>query len=495
MNERERILELVKQGVITSEEALILLENLAKAMTPGHDDVTEDTPVADAHHDQKAQADQTSNPDVEEAEAALANLNTQIAELSGSLDAATAQVKSLAAQIAANDEQIIVLDTMEDLDTLTTEKYRERGALKQENLELQHQREVLDEQVVEMKTQLAEYNREKWALTKQRFTDKVFTDDWQDQAKDALSDLGKTVESATSQIGSLVKKTMNNVLDNVDWKDVTVKVPGLATEKFTHVFTYPAVEATVLDFKVANGDVTLRSWEKDDIQVDATVKLFGKMAEETPLAAFLARTHIDVNDDHFVFQVLNRRVQADLIVSLPKRVYDHVTLRLLNGGVQLQDLQGKDFYVKNANGDMTFTGVSATMLETQGVNGSLKVNGGDLHELMFETVNGDIKVHTTPQTATLQTVNGTVRITLGSDFKKLTASSVNGNVKLAAPQSITLRGEIKTRFGSVKSRMSGLGEQPKGKHVSLDRAGTGDGIVAITTTSGNVQLKDTDNNQ
>ena len=30
MNERERILDLVKKGVISSEEALVLLENLAK---------------------------------------------------------------------------------------------------------------------------------------------------------------------------------------------------------------------------------------------------------------------------------------------------------------------------------------------------------------------------------------------------------------------------------------------------------------------------------
>lgn len=31
MNERERILDLVKKGVISSEEALVLLENLAKS--------------------------------------------------------------------------------------------------------------------------------------------------------------------------------------------------------------------------------------------------------------------------------------------------------------------------------------------------------------------------------------------------------------------------------------------------------------------------------
>lgn len=487
MNERERILDLVKQGVITSQEALVLLENLDKAKT-----------VVDSHQAETPQPDvdqntQTEQPDENENEAELSALNTQIAEVAGSLDAATAQDKAIAAKISANNEQIIVLDTMEDLDTLTEAKYQERGDLKQENNELKAQREALAAQIDQYKDQLADLNRQKRALTKQHFTDKVLPDDWQDQAKDALNDLGKTMESAGNQFTNLFKKTMNNVLDNVDWKDVTVKVPGLATEKFNHTFTYPDTQASVLDLKVANGDVTLRPWDQEDIQVDATIKLFGKMDGATPLESFLDRSHIDVNDDHFVFQVPNRRIQADLIISLPRRTYDHVNVRLLNGGVQMQDLKGKDFYVKNANGDLSFGNLTATMLETQGVNGSLKVNGGDIHDLMFETVNGDIKLHTTPKKANLQTVNGTVRLTLDHDFDQLTASSVNGNVKLAAPQSVALSGEVKTRFGMVKSRMSNQDVEPNSKHVTLDRPGTGVGHVEITTTSGNIQLKDTDN--
>ncbi|WP_407892073.1 daptomycin-sensing surface protein LiaX [Lacticaseibacillus sp. N501-2] len=489
MNERERILDLVKQGVITSQEALVLLENLDKAKT-----------VVDAHEPEAAkpaassdQPNASQQPTEDPNEAELSALNTQIAEVAGSLDAATAQEKAIAAKISANNEQIIVLDTMEDLDTLTEEKYQERGDLKQENNELKNQREELATQIDQYKQQLADLNRQKRTLTKQRFTDKVLPDGWQDQAKDALNDLGKTMGSASTQFSHLFKKTMNNVLDNVDWKDVTVKVPGLATEKFSHTFTYPNAKASVLDLKVANGDVTLRLWDQDDIKVEASVKLFGKMDAATPLDAFLDRSHIDVNDDHFVFQVPNRRVQADLVISLPRRTYDHVNVRLLNGGVQMQDLQGKDFYVKNANGDLNFGNVTATMLETQGVNGSLKVNGGDIHDLMFETVNGDIKLHTTPQKANLQTVNGTVRLTLDHDFEQLTASSVNGTVKLAAPQSVALSGEVKTRFGLVKSRLSNQEASANSKHLTLDRPGTGVGQVEITTTSGNIQLKDTDN--
>ena len=44
MNERKRIFDLVKQGVISTEEALVLLENIAKEtggrVKPSEDDIS-----------------------------------------------------------------------------------------------------------------------------------------------------------------------------------------------------------------------------------------------------------------------------------------------------------------------------------------------------------------------------------------------------------------------------------------------------------------------
>lgn len=499
MNERERILELVKKGVLTSEEALVLIENLSKAQADTTAASTE-TPAAKApatddsatdDTDDATSADATSSQTKQAEDARIAAINTQIAEVTGSLDALIAQKQQIERQIAANDEQIIVLDTMDDLDTLTPEKRTERGHLQQENAALNIQLGQVKHQQADLKTDLAALQRQKRQLNKQHFTDKLFADDWQDQAKGTLNDIGKTVGDATTQISSLVKQTIGGVMDNIDWKDVTVRVPGLATEKFDHTFTYDSA-ATVLDIKVANGDVTLATWDQPGIQVQANIKLYGKMAEDTPLDAFIARSKIDVNDDHFVFQVPNRRVQADLVISLPKRDYDHTTVRLLNGGVTIKDLTGKDFYIKSTNGELQFTELTATMLETEGVNGSIKVVGGTIHDLMLQTMNGDIKVKTDPTTLDLQTVNGTIRASLVSDFNALTASSVNGNVKVALPASVAVNGEAKTRFGSVKSRMTGVEIAKAAKRVTLARPGTGAGVVNVTTTSGTIQLKDTD---
>ncbi|MFK5283659.1 PspC domain-containing protein, partial [Lacticaseibacillus paracasei] len=78
-------------------------------------------------------------------------------------------------------------------------------------------------------------------------------------------------------------------------------------------------------------DVKFKTWDQPGIQVAAAIKLYGKMDAASPLDAFKDRSRIDVTDDHFSFQVPNKRVQADLVISLPKRSYDHVAVRLLNG--------------------------------------------------------------------------------------------------------------------------------------------------------------------
>lgn len=482
MNERERILDLVKQGVITSEEALVLLENMAQ--TTSHEAKQSEGEPKTAQQEARAADD----PD----EAALAAVNTKIAALTGTLDAMTTQAQKLSDQLAANEEQVIVLDTMEDLDTLTEEKYQKRAQLKQDDQKLNARLRDVKAQQADLKQQLAALNREKRDLTKHRFTAKVLPDDWQDQAKDAVNDLGKTVGDATSQIGSLMKQTMNSVMDNIDWKDVNIRVPGLATERFDHTFDYPECAASVLDIKVANGDVTLQTWDQAGIRVQAAIKLYGKMDEAEPLDAFMARSRIEANDDHFVFQVPNKRVQADLVISLPKREYDHTSVRLLNGNIKVTGLNGKDFYTKTSNGEQTFADLTAVMLEAEGVNGAIKVDRGTVHDVILQTINGDIKVLGEPQTLALSTVNGTVRATLYSDFHTLKASSVNGNVKLALPVSVALQGDARTHFGSVKSRMAGVEVPANGKAISFDRVGTGTSRLDISTTSGNVQLKDVD---
>ncbi len=61
----------------------------------------------------------------------------------------------------------------------------------------------------------------------------------------------------------------------------------------------------------------------------------------------------------------------------------------------------------------------------------------------------------TPENLSVSLVNGDVRLTIKEDnLKKVEASSVNGNVKVALPDTIGLEGHAKTSLGSINSRLS-----------------------------------------
>ncbi|WP_155286201.1 daptomycin-sensing surface protein LiaX [Lacticaseibacillus zhaodongensis] len=489
MNERERILDLVKKGVLSSEEGLVLLENLAKQDKQNVADAKPATEPKqpEAPQDDSAQPDAPADGDPE-----LDAANKRRAEVKTALDTSAEELAKLRRQSAANDEQIIVYDTMEDLDTLTPEKAQARSDLQVQNAALSKQISALEEKRTQLKQEQSELDRKLRKEDLKSSINRVIPDDWQDQAKSAAADLGKTVSDASSQIGSIVKHTAKTVMDNVDWKDITVRVPGIATQKFTHTFDFPNCAASVLDVNVANGDVQLKAWDEDDIKVEASIRFFGKVDGDL-VEEFTQRSRIEADADHFIFQVPNKRIEANLVISLPQRDYDHVALRTLNGDAKMTDVRGKDFFAKTTNGNLRFENLQAVMLEAENVNGDVKAVDATVNSALISTVNGDARLAGRARSAKLSTVNGDVKVTLRGSAKTVNATSVNGDVKVAVPASSGLSGQVKSRFGSIRSRMTGVDTPNKRmRSINLDRAGDGVSVLNLSTVTGEVLLKDTD---
>ncbi len=234
------------------------------------------------------------------------------------------------------------------------------------------------------------------------------------------------------------------------------------------------------------------------MKVDTHITLYGKMDGE-PFAAFEERSKIEVNDDHILFHVPNKRVRADATFYLPKRVYDHVSMKQLNGNMSIVSLDAKDVYTQSTNGNIEVLNINATMLEVAAVNGNIKIVDGDIMDTIIENVNGGITVQTTPQTIGASLVNGDIKLTFADTrLMKVDASSVNGNVKVALPATLGVEGNAKTSLGKINSRLSEV-EVIREKKERLNsfqqfRRVQGDSLaqLELSTTTGNILLKDTD---
>lgn len=532
MKERERVLELVKKGILTSEEALILLENMAtekdekqiekaaeKVDTQNIGTTNKEDQVADLMDAlEKGEAEgptvdsfeentqDSAEKDRENLERILDELATKANRASAELDEVNAEIAGIKEEIKEVAEEIGTLDTKEELDALTEDEQVQRKDLHVLLAQLEEKLATQSTEKTALEEELKNIRKEQWKGQWNDTKEKVsspFSEEWKDQATDTFNQVGGKVAEVGGQVGEFLKKTFNSfsdtMNDNVEWKDIKMKVPGVATTKFEHEFNYPNPQASLIDVKVANGTVVFKTWDQEDVKVEAKIKLYGKMAGDSPMEAFLERSDIDVDDETISFQVPNKRVKADLTFYLPKRTYDHVSVKLLNGNVLVEELTAKDVYTKSTNGTITFKKIDATMLEIEGVNGEIKVLEGTILDNIIETVNGDVSISAAPESLSVSLINGDIRITAKEKtLRRVEASSANGNIKLALPNDLGVEGQVKTNLGSINSRLTDIEvvreKKDRGNQQLHFRRVLEESMAQInaSTTTGSIFLKDTD---
>lgn len=138
MKERERVLDLVKKGILSSEEALVLLENMAtekdeKQIKKAADQVNVTTSTADTKENDKVvdllnklenQKEDTIEPDIsdedvkakeaqdhERLEKILDNLATEANRASVELDEINAEIAGVKEEIKEAQEKLMELNT------------------------------------------------------------------------------------------------------------------------------------------------------------------------------------------------------------------------------------------------------------------------------------------------------------------------------------------------------------------------------------------------
>ncbi|MHC5268121.1 daptomycin-sensing surface protein LiaX [Enterococcus sp. LJL98] len=509
MNERERILELVKKGVLSTDEALDLLEEMGKKTnteTQDKHDAEEIQNFIDDEQTFKTNEEPKMDREAEDQknlEEILDRLATESNQASAELDEVMVEIEGITLSLVAAREALMELNTKEELDGLEAEELVARQDLEEEVKELEVTLAELKEEKNNLEGQLKNIRRSQWSQKKEEFQQKMdIPEDWKEQANETFNQVGEKVVDVTNQMGKFLKKTFQSVSqsvgENVEWKDINFKIPGVATTKLEKEYLYEEVTATILDIQVANGHLKFKFWEKDEIKVESTIKLYGKMDAATPLEAFEERSQIDLSHERFMFKVPNKRVRVDATFYLPARTYDYAAFKLLNGDISIQDFDVKDIYVKSTNGDIELTGLRASMLEVSGVNGNVQVLSGSIIDAIIDSVNGSVRMQTVPENLSVSLVNGDIRLTLKEDhLRRLKANTVNGDVKIALPVTQGIEGIAKSSLGSIQNRLTDfevVREKKERMNQLLQFRRVTDEVAKIdlSTTTGNIYLKNSE---
>lgn len=396
-----------------------------------------------------------------------------------------------------------VMEDLRDLEakSLTSEEIQEADArIASLQTEIQDLTDAKNEWLKEMHSLKMKH----WTTKAKQMSESIeIPEEWRDNANKTMERASDIFAETSRSLGDVFRQTVRTTKDtinNMDWKDIDINfnLPKQAKVTFEDEWLFENTTATILDFKNANGDLIFKPSMNDSIKVVAKIKMHGNIKEATPKEAFEARSVIKIDEDQFTFHVPNRSVVADMIIYLPKRNYDYIRSNSFNGDVHFKEITTRDIFVKATNGNISIDDMQATMLEVKGTNGDITLTELYLRDLLVSTVNGGVRVVGEVQSSDVHTTNGDIRMTLsGNELIRVVGGSVNGDVKISLPEGVGLEIEAKSTFGKVQSRLSNIESSleaaKKGKTHRLRRISDGEICrVKVQTTTGNVLFKDTD---
>ena len=251
-----------------------------------------------------------------------------------------------------------------------------------------------------------------------------------------------------SQFSERVMGMMNSTFTKI--KDFDLEFPFGEKVQFDKTYTFDANEVKGIEIEIPNGKVDLVKSEGEQLLVETHVKtsLFDHDEEKTK--AQFEEKFVQLTNEKLTISVSTKLSQVSLRLVVPEKLYDLVLIRLLNGGVTIQNLDSKLLKVKTYNGAVKVEQATFQHANFETGNGAIDLRNVKGEDLEAETVNGRIYIDGELQEVEAESVNGAVVITTNAkDARKVKAQTVAGAVELYVPKSLSLDGQVATNFGKA----------------------------------------------
>jgi len=197
MNEKERILDLVKKGVISSQEAISLLEELGKNQGE----------ASKVSEQEKKDASTYQKEDEKRFDTVLDSIASVVTNFSSEFDEEFETLNQVNQQVKQKEERIEELHTAKALDKLTVEQEMELQRLTEELEVLRSQQRSLEEEKKAAQEDMKRLKKEELDEKLKKAKQKIEETDWQQTTSDSLSQLGGIIGRFAGQFSKAVAET------------------------------------------------------------------------------------------------------------------------------------------------------------------------------------------------------------------------------------------------------------------------------------------------
>ena len=442
MNEKERILDLVKKGVISSQEAISLLEELGKNQGE----------ASKVSEQEKKDASTYQKEDEKRFDTVLDSIASVVTNFSSEFDEEFETLNQVNQQVKQKEERIEELHTAKALDKLTVEQEMELQRLTEELEVLRSQQKSLEEEKKAAQDKMKRLKKEEFDEKLKKAKQKIEETDWQQTTSDSLSQLGGIIGRFAGQFAKAAAETARNVSVTIkDHPSFSTMSPFFYKTSHSYAFEEEFGEIGIIEIKVANGDIKMKTAPQSTVTIEGEFRLNEEFETQEEIEQYInERLNVSLENDTFKFFIPSKKVYADVTFVFPEKEYDYVSVKGLNSGIRMKDFTGKDFYAESQNGEISVKNVSGTMLELTSKNGTIKQLDGQFKDSILDGTNGNIIFDAEAESATLKTVNGSIKVKkVSPNTKQVMAKTVNGSVQLDVPESLELEATLSTSLGKL----------------------------------------------
>ena len=255
-----------------------------------------------------------------------------------------------------------------------------------------------------------------------------------------------------SEFSGRMMTLMNTTLSKV--KDFDVEFPFGEKVEFDKNYVFNVEEVRGFEIDIPNGRVTIEKGSEPTIQVETHVKT-SKMESELETIERFTERFVELKDDKIEITTQSKMAHVALRILVPEKHYDVFLIRLLNGGITLNNVDAKLFKAKTYNGNIKVEDVNFEHADLQSANGSIEARNISGDDLEAETANGRVYIDGAVREVEAESVNGHVVVTTTSSKPhKVKARTVAGSVELYVPKNVSLDGQVTSNFGRTDVGLS-----------------------------------------
>jgi len=261
----------------------------------------------------------------------------------------------------------------------------------------------------------------------------------------------------TSTFAKEAKDTLFNLFEGAKKKIKEMDLDFHHSVNVSHVFQQNENMFQDVFIDIPNGSVQLIGWDHTDVRVECEGKVYREEDPAKGKERFLENIEFSVEQGSLAFLSNEKFMKVDTKIYLPPNNYNKVLVKLFNGSINVESIQGNKINMQTSNGEIQLERCEAEKVEIETVNGAITLSQCKIDDVEMETMNGKITIDGNYQKIDAETISGSISVPISEPSPQLVKlSSGVGSIQVRIADDLPVSGEVKSNFGNIQVDLTDL---------------------------------------